>query len=147
MQHHQFRNVKNLNRVSEAAQLLKFLFTKTKDSLLKPFKSLFNSLCSMVTFQENPDVIVSAGVYSRLVGHIGYFTTRYIFWYNTVTLKWVSVAYLVDQSCILLWMRNICITFVQCRTNVEDVGPTLYKFLLYKCFVFAGIYLLTINMI
>ena len=29
--------------------------------------------------------------------------------------------------------RNICITFVQCWTNVEDVGPTLYK-----CFVFAG---------
>ena len=23
--------------------------------------------------------------------------------------------------------QNICITFVQCRTNVEDVGPTLYK--------------------
>ena len=23
--------------------------------------------------------------------------------------------------------KNICITFVQCWTNVEDVGPTLYK--------------------
>ena len=23
--------------------------------------------------------------------------------------------------------QNICITFAQCRTNVEDVGPTLYK--------------------
>ena len=23
--------------------------------------------------------------------------------------------------------QNMCITFVQCRTNVEDVGPTLYK--------------------
>ena len=23
--------------------------------------------------------------------------------------------------------QNICITFIQCRTNVEDVGPTLYK--------------------
>ena len=23
--------------------------------------------------------------------------------------------------------QNICITFVQCRTNVEDVGSTLYK--------------------
>ena len=23
--------------------------------------------------------------------------------------------------------QNICITFVQCRTNVEDVGPMLYK--------------------
>ena len=24
--------------------------------------------------------------------------------------------------------QNICIIFVQCWTNVEDVGPTLYKF-------------------
>ena len=23
--------------------------------------------------------------------------------------------------------QNICITFLQCRTNVEGVGPTLYK--------------------
>ena len=23
--------------------------------------------------------------------------------------------------------QNICITFIQCWTNVEDVGPTLYK--------------------
>ena len=23
--------------------------------------------------------------------------------------------------------KNICITFIQCWTNVEDVGPTLYK--------------------
>ena len=23
--------------------------------------------------------------------------------------------------------QNICITFMQCWTNVEDVGPTLYK--------------------
>ena len=23
--------------------------------------------------------------------------------------------------------QHICITFVQCRSNVEDVGPTLYK--------------------
>ena len=23
--------------------------------------------------------------------------------------------------------QNICITFLQCRTSVEDVGPTLYK--------------------
>ena len=25
------------------------------------------------------------------------------------------------------WTQNICIPFVQCWTNVEDVGPTLYK--------------------
>ena len=24
-------------------------------------------------------------------------------------------------------VNNICITFVQCWTNVEDIGPTLYK--------------------
>ena len=34
------------------------------------------------------------------------------------------------------WTQNICRTFVQCRTNVEDVGSTL-NFFLYKCFVFA----------
>ena len=30
--------------------------------------------------------------------------------------------------------QNICMTFVQRRSNVFDVGPTLYK-----CFVFAGL--------
>ena len=25
------------------------------------------------------------------------------------------------------WTQNICITFVQCWTSVEDAGPTLYK--------------------
>ena len=39
----------------------------------------------------------------------------------------------------LLWgcgpqqTQNICITFVQRRPNIFDVGPTLYK-----CFVFTG---------
>ena len=23
--------------------------------------------------------------------------------------------------------QNVCITFIQCWTNVENVGPTLYK--------------------
>ena len=32
--------------------------------------------------------------------------------------------------------RNICIAFVQCWTNVGDVGPALYK-----CFVFSGMLL------
>ena len=35
--------------------------------------------------------------------------------------------------------QNICMTFVQCRTNVEDVEPTLYK-MPYTCFVFAGLF-------
>ena len=42
--------------------------------------------------------------------------------------------------------QNICITFVQCRPNVFDVGPTLYKVtrwsnivqMLYKYLVFTG---------
>ena len=38
--------------------------------------------------------------------------------------------------------QNICITFIQCRTNVEDVGPTYKCKMLYKCFVFAGYVLL-----
>ena len=37
--------------------------------------------------------------------------------------------------------QNICITFVQRRPYVFDVGPTLYK-MSYKCIVFAGIPLL-----
>ena len=49
-----------------------------------------------------------------------------------------------DQSdwtatcCIIRQTQNMCITFVQCWTNVEDVGPTLYK-MLYKCFGFSGL--------
>ena len=32
------------------------------------------------------------------------------------------------SSCTLFQQtQNICITFVQCRPNVSDVGPTLYK--------------------
>ena len=40
--------------------------------------------------------------------------------------------------------RNICITFVQCWSNVEDVGPTFYK-----CYtnVFWGISLYGLNLI
>ena len=32
-------------------------------------------------------------------------------------------------------MQNICITFVQCWSNVEDVGPTLYTY-----FVCTGVF-------
>ena len=32
---------------------------------------------------------------------------------------------------------NMCITCVQCRSNVSADGPTLYN-MLYKCFVFKG---------
>ena len=42
---------------------------------------------------------------------------------------------LIEQSRHILFLalettqqtQNICITFVQCWTNVKDVGPTLYK--------------------
>ena len=38
------------------------------------------------------------------------------------------IAYLsLKWQTIIQYTRNICITFVQCWTNVEDVGPTLYK--------------------
>ena len=30
--------------------------------------------------------------------------------------------------------QNVCVRFTQCLTDVEAVGPTLYK-----CFVFAGL--------
>ena len=33
----------------------------------------------------------------------------------------------VEVVCITQQKQNICIPFVQCWTNVEDVGPTLYK--------------------
>ena len=33
-----------------------------------------------------------------------------------------TLIYIITQQ-----TQNICITFIQCWTNVEDVGPTLYK--------------------
>ena len=39
--------------------------------------------------------------------------------------------------------KNICITFEQCWTSVEDVGPTLYKYYTHAiqmfCIYWAGI--------
>ena len=32
-----------------------------------------------------------------------------------------------DTSVTAQQTQNICITFIQCWANVEDVGPTLYK--------------------
>ena len=41
---------------------------------------------------------------------------------------YISPAGLVDGGTpVPLQKQNVCITFVQCWTNVEDVGPTLYK--------------------
>ena len=34
--------------------------------------------------------------------------------------------------------KTFCITFIQRRSSVEDVGPTLYK-LLYNFFVLTGL--------
>ena len=42
------------------------------------------------------------------------------------TAFWLCRSHFMDR--ILPSKQNICITFVQCWTNVEDVGPTLYKF-------------------
>ena len=40
--------------------------------------------------------------------------------------KWIF-SRLVFLICVTQQTQNICITFVQCWTSVEDVGPTLYK--------------------
>ena len=34
--------------------------------------------------------------------------------------------------------QNICIIFIQCWTNVEDVGPTLYKVIQMFCFCWVS---------
>ena len=45
--------------------------------------------------------------------------------------NWVDVSYCIIAiercAAIPVNTQSICITFVQCWTNVEDVGPTLYK--------------------
>ena len=40
--------------------------------------------------------------------------------------KWIF-SRLVFLICVTQQTQNICMTFVQCWTSVEDVGPTLYK--------------------
>ena len=50
----------------------------------------------------------------------------------TKNQRWVSLWYLHSAQ----QAQNIWITFVQCRPNVFDVGPTLYK--CYTNFVFTG---------
>ena len=51
---------------------------------------------------------------------------------------WPNIVQMVDKwFCLTHQTQNICITFVQCRPNVFDVGPTLYKCYT-KCFVFIG---------
>ena len=39
----------------------------------------------------------------------------------------INVITISDNGCISQQSQNICIAFVQCRHNVFDVGPTLYK--------------------
>ena len=55
---------------------------------------------------------------------------------NTKYLCVVRIIGFIPVCCVALplvpikntqWTQNICITFVQCWINVEDVGPTLYK--------------------
>ena len=46
---------------------------------------------------------------------------------NIISLKTGCVGLYTSQQ-----TQDICKTFIQCETNVEDVGPTLYK-----CFVFC----------
>ena len=49
---------------------------------------------------------------------------KIVLWGRNIThvRKWFR--HIVLQS---FKTQNICITFVQCWTNVKDVGPTLYK--------------------
>ena len=43
--------------------------------------------------------------------------------FTAVNKKYIILhAFVITQ-----WTQNICITFVQCWSNVKDVGPTLYK--------------------
>ena len=46
-------------------------------------------------------------------------------WLLDVTSDRVAIR--LDESFTSQQTQNIFITFIQCRTNVEDVGPTLYK--------------------
>ena len=40
---------------------------------------------------------------------------------NAAAASWLELSGATQQT------QDICVTFVQCWTNVEDVGPTLYK--------------------
>ena len=48
-----------------------------------------------------------------------------------IQVKYNSKGYhgnaITDHDALSRFPHNICITFVQCWNNVEDVGPTLYK--------------------
>ena len=64
---------------------------------------------------------------SALFG-MGY-TPDYIVYHELVMTAKVaySFIYMYKVTCIAQQTQNICITFVQHRPNVFDVGPTLYK--------------------
>ena len=66
--------------------------------------------------------------------------------------RWPSIKPALIQHLVFAELRsaqltqNICITFVQCWSNVEDVGPTLYKcYTIFLCLLgmAAGLGLLT----
>ena len=49
---------------------------------------------------------------------------------KTFGLRCTNVSCLLDMvfnPATSQWTQNICITFVQCWTNVKDIRPTLYK--------------------
>ena len=64
------------------------------------------------------------------------------------TVEWADgvVKLLLNGRCIHIHIpavhtkgtQNICITFIQCCTNVEDVGPTLYKSYTNVCVYWVG---------
>ena len=52
-------------------------------------------------------------------------TNSHLNQHDRVVIDIAEVVYVIFK--VIQLTQNICITFVQGRTNVEDVGPTLYK--------------------
>ena len=69
---------------------------------------------------------------------------RWLVWLRHPCTNTISSCYVdyLSQITASRQTRIICITFVQCWTNVEDVGPTLYKcyadvLCLLRCYLFS----------
>ena len=52
---------------------------------------------------------------------------KHIFYPGNEQIKTSTVIIVVISSERVNSTQNICATFIQCWSNVEDVGPTLYK--------------------
>ena len=54
-------------------------------------------------------------------------TSRQLVWLSSSNKNPTSLSLSRTDGLTSQQTQSICITFVQCRTNVEDVGPTMYK--------------------